>query len=213
MSEIIGQVVEGYCKQLLKFRGIFLGVQNELQFRGRTRLNIAEFVLGYSRGGRRFPLWMANIDASIYGRPFSVDDLTSHGLRDFYSKTLERVNDRKLVPKTKAPTLAAYLSGRICASAASLSEFAGIGISTAHIWLKRSAEIGILEIFQTYHEVFYLHPRLIEIALTGSNQADDRFVSGITRGIAELRQRGDWLAESPIFSFYGFDYGQNLFIR
>ncbi len=213
MSELIGQLADNYCKQLLKFRGVFLGVQNELQSRGRTRLNIAEFVIGYSRGGRRFPLWMINIDASIYGRPFSIDDLTTHGLRDYYSKMLGLVKNRKLVPNSKAAILAAYLSGKICATAASLSEFAGIGISTAHIWLKRSAEIGILEKFQTYHEIFYLNPRLIELALTGTNEMDERFATGIVQGIAELRKRRDWLSESSIFSFYGFDYGQNHFNR
>lgn len=211
MPELISQVVAGYLTQLMKFRGTLLGVQKDLQARGRPQLNLAEFVLGYCRGGRRFPIWMLKIDDSIHSRPYSIDNLTAHGLRDFYDTVLDLLSKSEVVPKTKCPTLAAYLTGKMCATASTLSQFAGISNSTAHVWLKRCSEIGILERFQTVHEFFYFNPRLIELTIIGFNSDDERFTGEIRREIAELRKRRNWFEQSPSFSFYGFDYGQNFF--
>lgn len=189
-----------HLRALMRFRGTYLRAQEVMANRGR--FNIPEFAMVHTRGGRRVPLWMKNIDAEVINSSSNLPALELSQLQDYYAQILDSIKYFAIVPKTKASILAQYLIGAVCGSAQQLSDFAGVSLSTAHNWLRECSEIKILMDFRSAHEVFYLHPSLIELALTNRITKNGNFKIEFNKSIELLYDRRNWLEESKLASFY-----------
>lgn len=202
MPSQISLHIEGYLQHFKRFRAAYFAAREKILARGIKDLNLAEFAVLHSRGGRRVPLWL-RATAENPDTPAECV-ITKHDLRDFYDYIFEQISQDRIVPKTKIETLSVYLTGQICARVSTLSDFAGIGTSTARNWLRLCAEHQIVEPFHTAHESFFLNMRLIELVIDGRGSASQFFAAQFGRDLAMLRRRKDWMAESPIASFYGY---------
>jgi hypothetical protein len=202
MPSQISLHIEGYLQHFKRFRAAYFVAREKMLTRGIKDLNLAEFAVLHSRGGRRVPLWL-RATAEHSDTPAECV-ITKHDLRDFYDHLFELISKHRIVPKTKIETLATYLVGQVCARVSTLSDFAGIGTSTARNWLRLCAEHQLLEPFRTAHESFFLNMRLIELVIDGRSSESQFFAAQFGSDLEILRRRKDWMAESPIASFYGY---------
>jgi len=199
-SALLGQ----YRDDLLRYRRVVLQVQEMLIQRRRKPLNLAEFAILHVRGGRRVPLWIRSLDLKPAQNLRDDQELELGQIQENYDALKEKISYFAVVPKTKTGVLSLFLAGNIVARGQSLADFAGISLATAHNWLRRSVDIGILDLFHSGHEIFYLNLDLIEIALDGQGVPTGQTKSRLQSDLNELRNRKDWLAESSIANFYGF---------
>jgi hypothetical protein len=193
-----------YLEDLLRFRQVVVEVQELLSQRKRKPLNLTEFAILYVRGGRRVPLWIRSIAYKKSQHLNGNDDLELSQIQDICELLKDKISYFSVVPKTKIGVLSLYLAGQLVARGQSLSDFAGVSLATAHNWLRKSADVGILEVFHSGHEIFYLHLDLIETVLEGYSSPIGQTRTRLQSDLSELRNRSDWLAESSIANFYGF---------
>ncbi len=207
MTAQISVHLDNYLAYLLGFRFAYFTAREKLASQRGKEINLAEFAILHSKGGRRLPLWIRSIHDEPKrngGTPARSDGLINkYDLRDFYDSLVEQISRYKIVPKTRIETLASYLAGQVSARVSTLADFAGIGTSTARNWLRLCAEHQILEPFHTMHESFFLNVRLIELTIDGNLKSSAYFEANFAKDLAALRKRRDWIAESPIGYFYG----------
>lgn len=199
-STLLGQ----YREDLYKFRTLVVQVQEMLSQRKRKPLNLAEFAVLHVRGGRRIPLWIRSIDLKQADSSQLRQELAMSQIQEHYDLLKEKITYFSVVPRTKCGLLSLFLAGQIVARGQSLADFAGVSLATAHNWLRKSVDAGILEIFHSGHEIFYLNLDLIEIALAGYAAPTGETKIRLQSDLNQLRNRRDWLAESAIANFYGF---------
>jgi len=199
MTSLISAQLDNYMNNLARFRNAYFVAREKYSSRNSRELNLAEFAILHSRGGRRLPLWVRTIELSS-----SLECvITKHELRDFYDHLVEQIGKYKIVPKTRVEILASYLAGQISAGVTTLADYAGIGTSTARNWLRNCAEHEILEPFHTFHESYFLNVNLIGLVIDGNQKISDYFAANFARDLASLRKRKDWLNESQLGYFYG----------
>lgn len=189
-----------YQRNLMKFRGVYLGTSRIMVNRGR--FNVAEFAMVYTRGGRRVPQWMKTFDTRELNARSGMPDLEISQIEDLFVDLRENIRYFALVPNTKANILAEYLAGTVCATAQSLSDFAGISLSTARSWLSKCSDRNLLCDFRSKHETFYLNANLIELALTGQVNTISFFKTEFQKSLELLFAKRNWLDESKLASFY-----------
>lgn len=111
------------------------------------------------------------------------------------------------MPATKSKLFAAYLSGNVCATASSLSAFAGISISSSHRWLQRCVEADLLDTFKTDHEIYYLQPDLLQLVIIGVINRDSVFHQQLIEDLRKLRLRSRfWLQTSQLATRFITDF-------
>ncbi len=195
-----------YLDSIYRFRAKYLGARERLKFLNRGSVNLAEFTVLVTKGGDRVPKWLRQIDHKDMQLQIPLHEISKGDLLANFQDVRNNLYRHKIVPKTKNRLFATYLSGELCPTAASLSRFAGIARSTAHIWLHRCAQYKLLDEFETEREVYYLNAALIQIALTGSLSKSSLFLQGYLEDLARLKRRKrNWLATSNLVVRFGGD--------
>lgn len=202
MTDAAKSQFDQFLSSLNHFRNVYLEVNESQVARNKTPLNIPEFALLHVRGGRRVPLWIRSIRSKTPKADSQFFETKSGDIQKLFIQVLEAIRYFRVIPSTRSATLASYVSGNLIASAKSLADFAGIGVSTAHVWLRKCHEIGLLHVFSTSHEIYYINVTLIELVLTGREAKGGLFQLKILADLEKLRARKDWLAESAVLSFY-----------
>jgi hypothetical protein len=199
-------LTDKYLDSIYKYRAKYLGARERFRLLNRGDVNVAEFTVLITRGGDRIPIWLRQLNHKEMHLQFPLHEISKGDLLARYQETRSSLYRHKIVPKTKNRLFAAYLSGELCPTAASLSRFAGIARSTAHIWLHRCAQYKLLDEFETEREIYYLNAPLIQIALVGSSSKSSLFLQDYFRDLANLRQRKhSWLATSKLVVRFGGD--------
>lgn len=192
--------------KLVDFRRLYLDARDSYSRRS-TKVNIPELAVLIARGGTRVPYWIRSLIASksTHERPFQ--EITKQLIFEHYLWLTTQIRLHRIVPRTKAEKFALYLAGEVCATAESLIEFIGLANSTAHRWLQRAAKAGLLDEFRTDHEVYYLQPKLLQLALVGNVDPDNLFTFDYRDQLAQLRaRRHNWLQTSNLVIRFPNDY-------
>lgn len=188
-----------HLAKLLFFRGAYLGTLERLKHQRLGRVNIAELVVLITRGGRRVPPWIRNLKTSEINAEFPLQELSEYELHKYFDEICGMLALYRVVPGTKNRLFATYLTGQVCATAGSLTKFAGISKSTAHKWLHRCFEFKLLEVFETEHEIYYLQPALMQLVIVGTTEPRHLFRYEFQEDLAELRRRSKyWLQRSKL---------------
>jgi len=167
--------------------------------RGQT-FNLCELSILVNRGGRRVPTWMnRNLDRNPDALKLfdSLLPITSQLLFDHRQHLRRQLLQARVVPRTKAPVLATFLASSVCATAESLVLHAGLTRKTARAWLSKAEQSGLLQIFSTGHEVFYLNLELLCIVAEGQ-LIHPGFRAARISEMRDLRSRRDWLNNSRL---------------
>lgn len=188
-----------HLAKLLIFRGAYLGAMERLKLQRLGRVNIAELVVLLARGGRRVPHWIRTLNTGEINSEFPLQDLSEYELHKYFDEVGRMLTVHRVVPGTKNRLFATYLTGQVCATAGSLSAFAGISKSTAHKWLHRCVEFKLLEVFETEHEIYYVQPALMQLVIVGTTEPKHIFRHEFQDDLAELRRRSkSWLQRSKL---------------
>lgn len=192
-------LASSHVTKLEIFRGYYLGVMEHLSRERLGKVNSAELAVLLTRGGRRIPTWMRSMSTKEVNLDFPLQELTEQQLHRYFAELQATLLLHRVVPKTKITLFATYLAGHVCANGESLTRFAGIAKSTAHKWLSRCTEFGLLEIFQTEHEIYYVHPALMQLVMVGSTEQKHLYRHEFMLDLAELRRRSRfWLQRSRL---------------
>lgn len=195
-----------HIAKLMIFRGSYLGVMEKLKNNRIGRVNVVELVVLLTRGGRRIPAWIRNINTREINEEFPLRDLSEHELHKYFDDVRRNLTLHRVVPDTKNQLFATYLTGQVCATARSLGAFAGISKSTAHKWLYRCVEFKLLDVFATEHEVYYVQPALMQLVLVGTTDPKNLFRYELQDDLAELRRRSsNWLQRSKLVQRFDQD--------
>lgn len=192
-------LTSSHIAQLMTFRGLYLGAMERLKSRRLGRVNIVELVVLLTRGGRRVPLWLRTLDSNEANVEFPLQELNELEVHKYFENLCFQLRIHRVVPRTKHRLFASYLSGQVCATAASLTAFAGISKSTAHKWLYRCVEFKLLNVFETGHEIFYIQPALVQLVIVGTTEPKHVFRYDFDEDLADLRRRSAfWLQRSKL---------------
>ena len=190
---------DSYLATLMDYRARYLAARARFSAKKMGQPNIPELAVLLARGGMRLPQWLKSVNVELENLRQPLQHFDERDLHHHFDRVRRQLLINRVVPKTKIDLLTSYLCGQTCATALSLCSFAGIAKSTAHKWLGRCAVIGLVEIFQTVHEVFYLQPQLIQLVLIGTSDSQSLFRTDFNRDLSQLRARRDaWLQTSKL---------------
>lgn len=177
---------------------MYLAAQAKWSDRRRGRLNAAELAILTTRRGVGVMSWISSFQHSIIDRD-RVPEV--HQLLEHYERTLDHVLAARIVPKTKAPILALHLSLTLCVTANSLMNFVGLAKSTAHKWMQRCSDAGLLLEFLSGYESYFVNVKLLALVLAHNPTMETHEEELLRLDVLQLRGRINWLAESRVANF------------
>ena len=65
MTSLISAQLDNYMNNLARFRNAYFVAREKYSSRNSRELNLAEFAILHSRGGRRLPLWVRTIELAL----------------------------------------------------------------------------------------------------------------------------------------------------